>query len=246
MMFFSLRAGVSLLAVLGVGTFAYRLDEPHDTPINRRYDANGWTPLSTWKSEPVLDVFKRRGDPALCGYSSGQDDYPTTCDTSSSRVRNTSLSRSSSCPGTSKSDCNVYTSRVANKSASACLSPSDCANNKYALACTSPISPFCATIYKTVSGARYDRYACAVAPISYEILSTTEGCGSGSCSSRVNYSARNSSISYMRSGNASLGNSSSTPSCADLSGIISSVTTITQAGGFSRGYEDSGGSDGDG
>ncbi|KAF1963322.1 hypothetical protein CC80DRAFT_541260 [Byssothecium circinans] len=260
-MFFSLRFGVFLLSLMGMGaTTALQLDQPHATPINRPFDANGWTPLPTSKPEPVLQLSKREADPALCGYLQGNSGTPlshiqiqiqsylftepllilrkdqaVTCSKSSTCLRNASQSWFGCCKGTSMTDCQVYTRCVESRSVSACLARSDCANDKSAMVCTASASPFCATLYQTVSGTAHDHLICASKATSSEVIATAKG-GSASSSSRISSSSRNSTGSATTrrgSGSSSTKKTSSTTSSgrgsnstvALSTGIISMTVT---------------------
>lgn len=67
---FSKQFGALLLAFGGV-VGAIQFNGPAPTPINKRWDANGWTPIPTSKPKPILELFRRQSDPAFCGYLEG-------------------------------------------------------------------------------------------------------------------------------------------------------------------------------
>ncbi|KAF2240898.1 hypothetical protein BU26DRAFT_512028 [Trematosphaeria pertusa] len=169
---FSKQFGALLLAFGGV-VGAIQFNGPAPTPINKRWDANGWTPIPTSKPKPILELFRRQSDPAFCGYLEGDPEEPVSCDLGYSCMYDDVYSWFGCCTGSYITDCDVYTACVEYRSIDDCMESSECWDDPLATACPDPERPYCATLYTLVSGEPYGHFACAATDTAVEVVSTT-------------------------------------------------------------------------
>ncbi|KAH6644009.1 hypothetical protein C7974DRAFT_12457 [Boeremia exigua] len=174
-------------------TFAIVFPGPAPTAVGEA-NLNGRSPRPTGGPPSLPELFRRQQrDNGMCGYLNGDSEAPVSCSIGTCLYDDT-ISWFGCCTGSSRSDCELFTTCVGSASISSCLSNSACANDDFALACTASTAGVCMTMWGEVDEGSVSNYVCGSSSTRVQVVATpTAGAGS------VSGTARSTSISGLSS-----------------------------------------------